>query len=1595
MGTKIRVLSTLLVLCSHFAKAQLVTEFTATPTSGCAPLVVNFSDMSTGNPTQWKWDLGNGTTSTLRNPSVTYFDPGQYNVKLVIQNAGGKDSIVKNQYITIYDLPVINFGASALSGCFPLNVQFADSSIVNSGTVNSWLWDFGDGNTSTLQNPAHVYTASGYFNVSLRVGTSVGCSKSATRTRYMRIFEGVSADFSNNQPSTCTPPANVNFQNLSTGNGALSFTWNFGDGNTSSQLNPSHNYISNGNYTVQLIVVNSNGCADTLTRPNAVNFGSVHADFNPPATLCAGIIPYLFTNTSSPAPVSAFWDFGDGTTSTDINPQKYYAMPGNYFVKLVSNFGTCSDSSIRSVVVFPKPNAGFSTTQLTACQLPFTVTFTNESVNGISYLWDFGDGTTSTLANPTHTYTTEDDFTITLVTTNANGCTDTITRTEYVHVKLPQITMNNLPQFGCEPFTWTFQSTVESSDSVVRYLWDFGDGTTDSVASPTHTFDSGQYHIKVYIYTASGCMDSAILRNAIRVGTYPHAIFQAAPLTACANVPINFTDSSTGTITRWFWQFGDGGTSNLQHPTYVYTDTGYFDVTLIVYNQGCTDTLIFEDYIHIDPPIANFSFTMNCRDKLRRVFRDRSIGAHEWNWDFGDGTTSTDQNPVHVYSAPGLYSVSLTVRNHTTGCEYTRIRDVRVLDEVADFIGLNSVACKNSPVTFLAVNSNPANISRYTWNFGDGQTGSNDTVSHSYAQSGQYNVTLIIQDILNCRDTIVRPQVIEINGPTANFASGTPGSCLMTDVVFNDSSFTDGTNNIVSWTWDFGDGNIQTMTSGPFQHHYSATGIYSVGLTVTDNFGCSDQKTIDNLLTISKPVASFSSPDTLTCPGRPVRFTSTSTGPQLTYTWNYDDGNTGGMQNSSHPYSTDGIYSITLNIIDQYGCRDSITKPSYIRVISPIASFDVSDSAGNCPPLVVDFTNTSLNATSLQWDFGDGTTSTLSDPSHFYSIPGTYVARLTATGIGGCTSVFERNIHVRGPYGSFSYTPISGCRPLEATFVATTVNRDQIIWDFSDGTTMTTTDSVVSHTYLLPGTYVPKMILLNSAGCQVPIYGIDTIRVNGIVTAFDFNATTFCDNGTVQFTNASVTDATISGFTWDFGDGTFSNDENPVHFYDTVGTYYPSLTVINNLGCRDSLTSVDPVKVVKKPEANIIRSGNGCSPLNVNFTGSLQNPDTSSISWQWNFGNGEVSTLISPPAQAYTLAGDYQVSVLVTNSSGCMDTATTTISSYPLPLVNAGDDTYNCFRQGRQLTVTGAASYSWTPSTALSCTNCPNPVTNPDSLITYVVTGTNQFGCQAKDTVVIDVKYPINVSASRGDTLCLGSAVRLYANGAHIYNWSPAAGLNNPNAANPIAAPTQTTNYTLVGSDVWNCFKDTVHVPITVFPIPTVEAGEDLTINVGKTIDLIPVISPDVTHVTWSPTGSIFRSTYPAITVRPKETTRYVVEVSNGGGCKATDHITVNVLCNGANVFIPNTFSPNGDGMNDIFYTRGTGLFTIHSIRIFNRWGEMVFEKTGAKPNDPVDGWNGTYKGSAINPDVYVYVIEITCENNTRLSYKGNIAVIK
>jgi len=1419
-------------------------EFSASPVSGCSPLVVSFTDQSTGNPTIWFWDFGNGATSTLKNPSTTYFIPGKYTVTLTVTNASGTNTKTKQELMVVYDKPLVLFTGNDSIGCYPFPVRFTDRSVASPGTVNtSWIWDFGDGGQAMAQNPDNTYLNTGNYTVSLKVTNDKGCFSTFTKPAFIRINGGVKPEFSFTQPPVCRTPVTINFSNQSTGPGLLSYQWDFGDGTGSTAPNPSHTYTNPGVYSVSLVIISSNGCRDTIKKANLFNFNNITTSFTAPDSVCVNEAANIL-NTSSTNAVSTSWLFGDGTTANTTSGVKTYSTPGTYTIRLLQNYGGCSDSASKQIKVRPRPTANFSADKYAFCKAPATVNFTNTSSSGVSYQWNFGDGNTSSQPSPSHTFNAIGSYGVSLLVTGANGCTDSISKS--IVINKPTISLIGFPKKGCAPFTVSFNATINSPEPVVSYLWDFGNGVTSTSATPSYTYAAkGTYTIRLTVTTASGCTETITLPAAVLVGTKPAINFTAMPRVACAFQTVQFANLTTDTSgqVETLWLFGDSGTGTAFNPVHEYSDTGFFNVTLFVTNNGCRDSLKIDSFIRIKPPIAKFKYENRCSNKLNFTFTDQSIGATTWLWDFGDGTTSTAQNPVHNYSSYGTYQVKLVVTNDT--CEHQQIQTVRIVNGTPDFKALPTVACKGSTISFAADSTNAGNIASYRWNFGHGGSlGAGMNTSTVYTRPGLYSVSLTVTDVNGCVDSVVKPNYIRINGPTAGFRAINNNGCKGVTATFADSSKSDGVSNIVQWSWNLGDGTIITDSiSRTFQHTYNTAGSFTVSLKVTDAGGCSDSISRTSLVNVSNIKADFVSADTISCPGATIRFTNQSVANSIyTSRWEFGNGGTSTQRNPTISYNTDGTYSVKLKITDAFGCADSITRANYVSIKHPVASFTVSDSASSCTPFQVNFTNTSTYYTTYIWDLAGGTSS-LPNPTQFYNQPGTYRAKLIITSPGGCRDTAEKTITVNDVSNAqLDYLPLSGCKPLTVNLNAIAPKNMKYVWDFGDGTIVNSQDTASQHVYNFFGDFIPKLILMDESGCVIPVTGPDTIRIKGATAKFGVDKKLLCDSGMVNFLDSTTFNNPILSYAWDFGDGTTSTQSTATHYYSQPGIYPVSLNVLTQNSCVDTFRLSVPVKVVASPDIRMDGDSVICVGEGLIHLGEFNKIDSSVVRWSWSFPNGKTSDLQHPPTQIYDEAGRFVVHALARNSSGCIDEVRKNILVNPLP-----------------------------------------KVTLPSTLTTR--TGT-----------------PIQIPAT-------------YFGGVVSYNW------NNPESLNCTDCPE-------------------------------------------------PVASP-------------------------KSDTRYKVSFVDTNGCRNYGTVQVVVFCNNDNVFVPNTFSPNGDGSNDIFYVRGRGLNRVKSMRVFNRWGQVVFERMNFAVNDASAGWNGMYNGAKPVPDVYIYQMEVWCDNSTIVKFEGNVALIQ
>jgi gliding motility-associated-like protein len=476
----------------------------------CLGTTTQFTDNSSGSPSTWNWNFGNGNTSTAQNPSYTYTAVGTYSVTLIVANASGCPDTVTIP-VTVDPIPTAIF--SPASVCFNNPIPFANNS---TGNPTQWLWNFGDGNTSTLQSPSHTYSAPGTYTASLVVTTASGCKDSTKQIIHINPLP--TPNFSGLPVCLGTTTTFSDLSTIAPGN-ITGWAWNFGEPSSSSNISsvqtPSHTYALAGTYTVVLTVTSDSGCQGTIMIPVQVMAIPVAA-FSVP-NQCQNTAS-VFTDNSTGNPTIWNWNFGDGSpNAVQQNPSHTYLAAGTYTVTLiVSSAAGCKDTTNNVVTIYPIPVPLFKADTVCAGN-PSTFTDLSFMPNGniTGWLWNFGDGGTSTLQNPTHNYSHAGNYSVTITVTSNNGCSSSITVNTTVHA-WPKADFCVAPDKA--PTTApVFNFCDQWSNDVVQWWWDFGDNTPHDSSStdPTHSYsatvtnnDFYNYTITVWVQNQWGCWDT-------------------------------------------------------------------------------------------------------------------------------------------------------------------------------------------------------------------------------------------------------------------------------------------------------------------------------------------------------------------------------------------------------------------------------------------------------------------------------------------------------------------------------------------------------------------------------------------------------------------------------------------------------------------------------------------------------------------------------------------------------------------------------------------------------------------------------------------------------------------------------------------------------------------------------------------------------------------------------------------------------------------------------------------------------------------------------------------------------------------------------
>jgi gliding motility-associated-like protein len=872
--------------------------------------------------------------------------------------------------------------------------------------------------------------------------------------------------------------------------------------------------------------------------------------------------------------------------------------------------------------------------------------------------------------------------------------------------------------------------------------------------------------------------------------------------------------------------------------------------------------------------------------------------------------------------------------------------------------------CPNTPLKF--VGRGDTTVATYEWDFGDGTFGTGKVQLHAYANFGVYTVKMIISRPNACgKDTL--SDIIRVLGPRPNLidedtlCAGVPLTLTSAPADF--------------YTWNTG-ATTQSITVSP-----TITTQYWVQIRDSQCMGAPDSV----MVYVSNPNVDFSFNEV--CLGDSVFFTNLSTtdiDTVTSYSWNFGDGSSSSDISPAHYFITGGNFNVSLTMNTSLGCTKTVSKP-LVNHPYPVPAFTVQNV---CNGVAAQFNNTSTislgNITSNNWDFGDASTSQSVAPSHLYADTGNYTVQLITVSDFGCADTVTNTVRVyEQPDADWNVT--NECQGIQMNFIPVFNNLNwNYQWNFGDANTSSVPNA--SHTYQSEGSYIAKLIITTADGCTDSVSKPVTVYPNP-QPSFTFQ--NVCDGVAMQFNNTSVISSGNYTSAWSFGDGSSDNQFSPSHLYPDSGIYNVKLVLLSDNNCTDSITQ--SVRVYLQPVAGFTLN-NQCFGTPISFTNN--STAGSNITYNWNFDDG-TSDNTTNPTHNYSTADSFNVELHVTTSFGCEDSITNLAVVYPLPRpqFNAADV---CLGFPTVFTNTSAIQsgniqqYNWSFGDGnLSQQQSPSNTYAAVGIYNVRLVLVSALGCTDSVQKTVEV-FPLPTATTGSTIACNGennANATVYPNaGTPPYTFSWSDGQASDNAILLYAG-----NYDVTITDANNCAV-TASETVIQQPFPVIIQTNFAidSIMFGDTIEVVSVsgnYDPYLTYI-WKPSEGLGCDTCTNTFAAPLQTTTYIIEAVDTMGCRGTTSFEVVVL-NEYIIYIPNAFSPDGDGVNETFRVYSKGLRNM-TLQIFNRWGEKMFES-----NELTKGWDGYYKGKEQIPEVYVYVAYLEFLDGYKTIKKGSLTIVK
>lgn len=1439
----------------------------------------------------------------------------------------------------IFLIPTTTFAqtASLTEGCIPLSVAFTAPA-----GQTSFFWDFGNGAVSTMENPNNIYVLPGTYQVTLRETQGGAIIGSLTITAYPKPTLSIASD-----PSVGCRPLPVNF-------------------------------------------------AGTVDLPTGVTV----TDYE--------------------------WVFGEGGNSTGSPTIDYtYQSAGVFSVSfgIETNLASCNVTEIFTdqITVTAVDNVAFVTDPFPAasCDPPLEVNFVNFTAgDNLTFDWNFGNGATfSGAVPPIQTFSESGDFDVVLTATDENGCSGSTSHPVSIGRALADFIIRDTVCIGdtlvaeniSDPgvFTWSYPESVEYEPN-------------PEIRKETFRFTApGFVEISLEVLPAE---DTCIGRvSKLIYVDDPDASFTTDPTYgACPDsLTINFTSISPDPA-QWYWLFGDGTTSTESDPEHTYTydnqdafaeygDRLYLTTLVVINPSGCTAES--EHFDTISRPDALFlPDSINGCAPLLVMFSDSSRSREpiiRWEYTFGDGSTEvlTDNGDIeHTFTQPGFYDVQLNITNEAGCVDTSYIVTIDVGTEIIpDFSVDKTEVCPGEIVHFTDLTNNP-NID--AWHFsteGDRSFHCYQTDEMDWAfdvEAGLMDVTLTV-DYNGCYSSITQEDLILVKGPSAHFQFDNDCEDPY-GVTFSDSSY-----DATLLNWDFGDG--MTGSGAEIRHTYASTGDYTVILTAENpSTGCA--ASMDTATVFIRDLkADFMLPDRI-CRGETLALDASSSddvakGCWRGHEWLFEisDRPIASEQESvNFTFNIPGEETVTLIVTDVNGCEDTLRHDMEIFDIN--ANFSVPTNLvcanGDIPFQFTDLTASDLPITSWTWDFGDGSMDNVQNPSHIFSDIelDTFLISLEVENSLGCQSTAQQIFIGYEPLTQIVPDPIPAniclgeSLVLSAADYTLTGSHLNYTWDFDNGTGSEGQPTMVTYTetgnYNIALTYEEE-----STGCggevNLPVF-VQESPMADFTSSVDGQGI-ICYPENITFMDNSTSETPLN-YIWDFGNGQSGTGINPAAAFDK-GTWEVSLIAATAFGCRDTtyqtITLVGPEGDFTFDPPAICRGGE------ITFTAQ----DLVDVNnYTWNFGDGTEEMDVSPITHAFDLPTN---STIVTLKMEGEDGACTAAVVKEISiggaiagfLINGSEDTAFC---ENELVFTntsqGTDAYQWDFGNGATSIQ-ENPVMTFESGETTIrlIASNSALGCvdTLERTILVNQLPHLEILDA---TVCYGDSLELalvqdFDDG--VYTWGPAALLHSISDKHPqTRALTETTTFTLTVLDtIMGCDGTTTQEVSVIQPIEWMNI--DTATCRGTDITSVP-LPPDEGYriFSWSPNPPPFQID-PAL-----DFAEYTLSISDTEGCFEDDFLySIRVLGPGSFEF-PNVFTPNNDNTNDTFRPFFNPSYEkqieIVDFRVFNRWGQLVFEG-----NDANYIWDGTFKGQPAPSDVYVYSCEIRLDCGTSEIRSGEVTLLR